>query len=560
MKRTISAICTLALAAGISASCQKAIEQAQKNGSGSSRLTVTATIADKGTKVTYSEDASSHDLKPTWAVGDTIIGFDNASNTYAYKVASVDNTTGKATLEIVTGSGAGSATADPSDGAKMYMFYAPGKKASDISGNSLTVSLASQGKDVVPALMMASATVSGGSLSLSFTNKTAIIGIKNPTMAAASTAYTSIALSGTGINTEVKFAINSSDELEANYQTAGTITKAVNFTSGTGKEVSGVTYIVACPLGTGANLTFNTNNGEKFIKTGKTMAAANYYYMTPTFGKFHFTVDASNKDVEFAPGNLYAKRTSSELSDWTWGFYEKQYQFQSSSMPQISTSGGSRTAAATDTEIDLFCWGYDATNSINPTSKNAGSFTDWGSITGLPSAPYSEGWRTLSKAEWEWLLGPSSSPNPGTNCRTSSTVNGISNARYLRCKVDDDTRDVYGLMIFPDTFTWPTGTDAPSAPTGSYINDNDLAWESVPGYTSSQFEALEKAGVVFLPAAGYRNGTSVYNVGKRGYSWSSTAGSSIGAYALYFSEGNVNPADGNNRGSGRSVRLVSVVQ
>ena len=253
-----------------------------------------------------------------------------------------------------------------------------------------------------------------------------------------------------------------------------------------------------------------------------------------------FSVSATKK-VYFSQGNL-----TYNVSTTTWAFYEHQYDCATEYDANL---------------ISLFTWGYNATSSIVPDGKdyvsghktgesfNAGE--DWGTQIGDGNT-----WRTLSTAEWEWLLGPSSSPTPGTNCRTSSTVNGTANARYLRCKVND----VNGLMIFPDTFTWPTGTDAPSAPTGSYINDNDLVWESVPGYTSSQFEALEKAGVVFLPAAGYRNGDRVINVGIRGYSWSSTAGSSSGAYALYFSEGCVDPADRNRFDSGRSVRLVSVVQ
>ena len=257
---------------------------------------------------------------------------------------------------------------------------------------------------------------------------------------------------------------------------------------------------------------------------------------------------SDTKKVYFSQGNL-----TYNVSTTTWAFYEHQYDCATGYDANL---------------ISLFTWGYNATSSIVPDGKNyvSGHNTDgesfnagedWGTQIGDGNT-----WRTLSTAEWEWLLGPISSPTPGTNCRTSSTVNGTENARYLKCKVNDGTRDVYGLMIFPDTFTWPTGTDAPSAPTG--INVNDLAWESesesVPGYTSSQFEALEKAGVVFLPAAGYRNGTSVINVGTRGYSWSSTAGSSSGAYALYFSEGRVDPADRNRFDSGRSVRLVSVVQ
>lgn len=273
-----------------------------------------------------------------------------------------------------------------------------------------------------------------------------------------------------------------------------------------------------------------------------------------TFMTLSFTINSSNKKVVFAPGNLYAKK---ENSTWKWYFYDKQYKFNSLSMPNISTSGGIRTTTTGDTEIDLFCWGYSSNSTQYNDGSSNSSFNEWGNISGLPAAPYSGRWRTLTKAEWGWLLGPSSSPTPGTNCRTSSEVNGIANARYLKCKVNDGTRYVYGLMIFPDTFFWPTGTDAPSLPNPSYINDYDLTWENVPGYSSSQFEALEAAGVVFLPAAGYRQGTSVKYVGTSGMYWSSTYDDSSKAYYLDFLSDDLLPNNSFVRTLGLSVRLVS---
>jgi len=70
------------------------------------------------------------------------------------------------------------------------------------------------------------------------------------------------------------------------------------------------------------------------------------------------------------------------------------------------------------------------------------------------------------------------------------------------------------------------------------------------------------SGVVFLPAAGYRNGTTVNNAGSNGNYWPSTAfpSNASRAYRVYFGSGNLNLASGNNRGYGYSVRLVRVVQ
>lgn len=279
---------------GLSTSCQKELAGGQET-IGGKPFTITASIADGGTKVSYAEDETSHALKPSWVVGDVIIGFDGDGNTYGYSVTEVNDETKKATLAIITeGDNAGNKTENPANDTKMYMFYAPGKTPSAINttDKSLTVSLASQDKDVVPALMMASATVTNSSLSLEFENKTAIIGIKSPTMAMANKAYTSLALSGSaGLNTEVKFDL-SGDALQASYQTAGTITKTLDFTSDASTKVGpDVIYIVACPLATAANLTFTFNGNEEYFKVaGATMEAGHYYYMMPTTGKQKFAI------------------------------------------------------------------------------------------------------------------------------------------------------------------------------------------------------------------------------------------------------------------------------
>ena len=277
---------------GLSTSCQKELAGGQEP-AGNKPFTITASIAGSGTKVSYAEDGTSHALTPSWVVGDVIIGFDGDGNTYGYSVTEVNTETKKATLAIITeGDNAGGKTENPANDTKMYMFYAPGKKPTDIGTKSLTVSLASQAEDVVPALMMAQATVADNSLSLVFENETAIIGVKSPTMAMANKAYTSLALSGSvGLNTAVKFDLNG-ETLQASYQTAGTITKALNFNSDAStKQGPDVIYIVACPLATAADLTFTFNGNEEYFKVaGATMEAGSYYYMTPTTGKQKFAI------------------------------------------------------------------------------------------------------------------------------------------------------------------------------------------------------------------------------------------------------------------------------
>lgn len=70
---------------------------------------------------------------------------------------------------------------------------------------------------------------------------------------------------------------------------------------------------------------------------------------------------------------------------------------------------------------------------------------------------------------------------------------------------------------------------------------------------------LKHCGPIFLPAAGYRNGTSSNNVGSNGNYWSSQVNSSNvnNAWNMNFNSGNRNPDNNNNRYNGFSVRPVS---
>ena len=61
---------------------------------------------------------------------------------------------------------------------------------------------------------------------------------------------------------------------------------------------------------------------------------------------------------------------------------------------------------------------------------------------------------------------------------------------------------------------------------------------------------------IVLPAAGFRNGTSVYDVGSGGYYWSSSPYGSDYAYFLYFSGSSLDMGSGYRYG-GLSVRLVA---
>ena len=267
-----------------------------------------------------------------------------------------------------------------------------------------------------------------------------------------------------------------------------------------------------------------------------------------------FTINLSGDQVYFSQGNLQAVGTtsSSPSSGWTWQFAEHQWDYiggrsQGGSEPQTGNNyiNGNGTLSA-DGAVDLFCWSTNATyygiHNSDDASTYSGAFYDWGNAIG-------DDWRTLTNAEWEWIMGPSGSPTPGTNCRTSSTVNGVENARYAKATVADKT----GLIIFPDSYTHPGDVTAPAS-----VNTAGAAY-TVNSYDATAWGKMEAAGAVFLPATGSRNtatDNSVQGCGVIGGYWSSVVHSDDNAYCLAFQPSDIGPSAFNPKRFGASVRLV----
>ena len=229
-------------------------------------------------------------------------------------------------------------------------------------------------------------------------------------------------------------------------------------------------------------------------------------------GKFSVS---DGKQVYFSKGNL--RYASSK-----WSFFDNQYDYYKSYSADAWDHFGWSTAAPT--------YGM----SISTTSSDySGDFVDWGATMGT-------GWRTLSKDEWTYLL----------NTRSASTVGGTENGRYAKAKVND----VQGVILFPDSYTHPDGV---TAPTG--VNATDATGWDGNSYTAADWTKMESAGCVFLPAAGYRGGSSVYSPGTQGRYWSATPYSTNKANFMFFISSILSPAGPDDRYYGCSVRLVQEV-
>ena len=181
-------------------------------------------------------------------------------------------------------------------------------------------------------------------------------------------------------------------------------------------------------------------------------------------------------------------------------------------------------------------------NTSTDKSTYSGSFVDWGSNSDLQTA-LGTGWFTLSNTESIYLF----------NTRSASTVGGTSNGRYAKAKVNG----VWGVILFPDTYTHPDGVTAPTGVNagGDTGNGNN--------YSSADWTKMESAGCVFLPAAGYRMGSSVHDPGIFGAYWSATSSGKVSDYSaydfVYYYSTYLDPAFTNTRNHGFCVRLVRQV-
>lgn len=137
---------------------------------------------------------------------------------------------------------------------------------------------------------------------------------------------------------------------------------------------------------------------------------------------------------------------------------------------------------------------------------------------------YSGDWRALTSEEWNYLL---------TARTNASNLWGFANVEYSN-----------GIILLPDGSSLSIDTD-------------HSAWEnnSIDNTTWSEMEAN---GAVFLPAAGYLDGSSPEDTGKKGYYWCSTSGGymSFGKSGSSFEV----PTCYVGGGGCRSVRLVINVQ
>ena len=253
-----------------------------------------------------------------------------------------------------------------------------------------------------------------------------------------------------------------------------------------------------------------------------------------------FTINADGDQVYFSQGNLqYIGSASTPY----WKFADNQWDVLGTTTGQNSSNQ--------NVDRDLFGWGTSGynhgANCYQPwsTSQSNSDYyaygisqynlyvqtgqADWGYNPISNGGNQANQWRTLTHPEWAYIF----------NTRTTSS--GI---RYAKAKVND----MNGVILLPDDWSSDTYSLSNTNSSGASFSSNTIS--------ASQWNTLEQAGAVFLPAAGYRDGTSVYVVGSYGNYWSASCSGSSRAWYVLFTGTYLNDND-RSRNFGHSVRLVA---
>ena len=250
---------------------------------------------------------------------------------------------------------------------------------------------------------------------------------------------------------------------------------------------------------------------------------------------------SENTQIRFSQGNLqYIGSASTPY----WKFADNQWDY----------IGSAQNGTSSNIDRDLFGFaasGYDhgavgyqpwSTSTSNDSYYAYGSWeynlydqtgqADWGYNAIINGGNQENLWRTPTKDEWVYIF----------NNRT--TISGI---RYARAIVNN----VNGVILLPDNWNASIFTLNNVNMSSSSYSSNDIG-------ATDWMNIFEPAGAVFLPAAGYRNGSSAGGVNENGDYWSSSVYSSSSAYIVNFRPSYLEPdyTAGDGRWYGRAARLV----
>ena len=216
------------------------------------------------------------------------------------------------------------------------------------------------------------------------------------------------------------------------------------------------------------------------------------------------------KKVHFSQGNLWYGKVGS-ATEATCNFEANQYDFRTYNGSGSCINGVYNQNSGTPSgHCGLFTWSSTVNVAVGEGNSGNFLFTNADGFKVNVGGKEQSGWRTLSKDEWTYLF--------NNHIKKWVTVNSVN-----------------GYVIAPDGFSGELAD--------TYADD----------------AALAANNLVFLPVAGAREGSDVYDVTDFGNYWSSTSYGGYNAYRVYFFSDGVYH-DNDSRQLGLSVRLITECQ
>ena len=270
-----------------------------------------------------------------------------------------------------------------------------------------------------------------------------------------------------------------------------------------------------------------------------------------------FTINEAGDQVYFSKGNLQYQASTN-----TWRFADHQWNYVG--------EGNSNISPTYDGWIDLYSWGtsgyhdsidpnnvyyhpWDIVDTVNgvhiiidrdfnpsgigPSSNMAsidltGSSAnyDWGVFNPIENGGNEKGlWRTMTTEEWNYVL------------EKRNTISGI---RYVKAKLGP----VNGLILLPDNWDEQLYTPNGANLETTKHDDNVIDFP--------QWDTLQDAGAVFLPASGSRWLNYTWALNWVGAYWTASAAGDTSAYRVYFDNTIIRNTPAAGRPDGHAVRLV----
>ena len=425
---------------------------------------------------------------------------------------------------------------------KLTLVHGPSlTEAPAISNGVVSISLSDQSSPKVPFVAYAT---------LDYNNETAITNLVVPFKFA--TSVIKVNCTGLKASTAITFAtlsnVNTACKLSLSGNAAPTITGDVNgiitrtgdtyFAARNVNNEGEAVFQLALPalasttqtrtltISQGPNLSKDKNFTKKSLSPATSVNTVSQMVALPKGAlPGEFTVadpdgvpnSGDEKKVCFSRGNLYYDGAN-------WGFEIEQNYFRTYEGKGVYNEDGyNATSGTASGHWGLFGWSTDDRDNVaygmDTRTNNIhyrGNFKDWGTALDNKGT-----WRTLTggeNGEWDYLA--------------------KHHVYYW-----GELGETFGVFIAPDGFNG--------------VEKYDL----IVYLVSRSWETAQEEGVVFLPGAGFRLGTSIdhiydpYRGMNRGHYWSSSLSGNESAYSVDQEE--VITTNNSNRYKGLSVRLVT---